>query len=428
MADLRLIDILKQGSQAWNQFRLENPDLEPDLRNADLRDVPLAGADLSRADLSGADFREKNSNSGFIDVGAFRGTSFRFSVMERALFNRRDLRDADFSGAMMAKADLTLANLSGVSGITDLTEAQMVGTTMLGANLSAIPGAGSMAADFTRANCTYMQAGASILNGVDFTGANLQEADLSAASLVAANLRGAWMRQTSFINADLTGANLEGAILQETKLNNAKLIDCRLYGASTWDLEVDSATVQRNLRISPEGQPALTVDDIEIAQFMHLLLNNQKIRRVIDSITSKVVLILGRFTPERKAVLDAMREELKHCNMIPVIFDFEKPSNRDLTETVTTLARMARFIIADITDAKSIPQELEAIVKDLPSVPVQPIILDSQYEYAMFERFRPKRYPWVLEVYRYTDEQGLIGHLAEHVVQPAEAKAKEQTG
>ena len=45
------------------------------------------------------------------------------------------------------------------------------------------------------------------------------------------------------------------------------------------------------------------MDDLEIAQFIYLLLNNQKIRHVIDTITSKIVLILGRFTPERKAVL-----------------------------------------------------------------------------------------------------------------------------
>ena len=39
----------------------------------------------------------------------------------------------------------------------------------------------------------------------------------------------------------------------------------------------------------------------------YLLLNNEEIRHVIDTITSKVVLILGRFMPERKAILDAIR-------------------------------------------------------------------------------------------------------------------------
>jgi hypothetical protein len=61
---------------------------------------------------------------------------------------------------------------------------------------------------------------------------------------------------------------------------------------------------QRNLVITPEHEPEITVDNIEVAQFIYLMLNNQKIREVIDTITSKAVLILGRFTEERKPVLE----------------------------------------------------------------------------------------------------------------------------
>ena len=57
--------------------------------------------------------------------------------------------------------------------------------------------------------------------------------------------------------------------------------------------------------ISGPADPRITSDNLEIAQFLYLLLNNRKIRDVSDTITSKVVLILGRFSDERKAVLDA---------------------------------------------------------------------------------------------------------------------------
>jgi hypothetical protein len=93
---------------------------------------------------------------------------------------------------------------------------------------------------------------------------------------------------------------------------------------------------------------------LEVAQFMPLLLNNQRIREVLDTITSRAVLILGRFTLERRMVLDALRKELRRRNYLPILFDFEKPGSRDFTETVSTLDHLARFIIADLTAPSSI--------------------------------------------------------------------------
>jgi hypothetical protein len=144
---------------------------------------------------------------------------------------------------------------------------------------------------------------------------------------------------------------------------------------------------------------------------------------VIDTITSKVVLILGSFLPERKVILDAIRDALRARNYLPIVFDFAKPASRDVTETVSILAHLARFVIADITDARSIPQELECIVPNLPSVPVQPLVKRSSREYGMFEHF--KRYPWVLQIYPYEDIDDLLESLPEKVISPAEAKWKE---
>jgi Pentapeptide repeats (8 copies) len=288
------------------------------------------------------------------------------------------LSGRDLSGANLRQADLRQADLSGaiLSGATLLHEADLFKADLSGAILS---GAKLIAADLFMA---------------DLSGAKLREANLFIARLV---------------NTDLTGADLTG---------------CCVYGASAWGLKLKGAK-QHDLIITNlgENEPAITVDNLEVAQFLYLMLNNQKIRDVIDTITSKAVLILGRFTDERKAVLNALREELRKRDYLPILFDFEVPERRNITETVTLLARMARFIIADLTDPSSIPQELQAIIPSV-RVPVQPLLLEGSSLYSMFKDFDPQDFHWVLPVYQYKEPEQLLATFAENVIAPAEGKAK----
>src|SRR5262249_42566263 len=113
----------------------------------------------------------------------------------------------------------------------------------------------------------------------------------------------------------------------------------------------------------------------------------------------KVVLILGHFAPARKAVLDALRDQLRSRGYVSVVFDFDKPRNQTTAETVALLARMARFVIADLTDAKSVLQELRDIVPNNPMLAVQPLVIANQDEPGMFDFFR--KFPWVVKTYRY---------------------------
>jgi hypothetical protein len=280
---------------------------------------------------------------------------------------RPDLSEADLSGANLILARLYQANLSGAN--------------LSGANLD-------------RANLE------ADLSGANLSGAHLQEAVLLKAYLIGANLILARLYQANLDGANLDRANLSGAHLEEARLYRANLSEADLSGAN-----LDGA----NLRGA----------DLSGANLIGANLSGaQKVRDVIDTITSKAVLILGRFTDERKAVLDALREELRKRNYLPILFDSSVPTTRDITETVSLLARMSRFVVADITDAKSIPQELAVIVPDLPSVPVQPLLLEGSDEYSMFEHFR--RYPWVLDIYRYPSPERLIADLGERVIDPAE--------
>jgi hypothetical protein len=188
-------------------------------------------------------------------------------------------------------------------------------------------------------------------------------------------------------------------------------------------LKLGEGTKQQNLVITPENEPEVTVDNIEVSQFVYLLLKNPKIYGVIKTITYKAVLILGRFTPERKAVLDVLREELRNRGYVPILFDFDKPATRDLTATVSTLAHMAQFIIADLTDPSSIPHELATVVSTIP-IPVQPILPSSEREFAMFTDLR-RRYSSVLPTYHFDTLEHLIADIDERVIHPAELKALE---
>jgi uncharacterized protein YjbI with pentapeptide repeats len=304
-------------------------------------------------------------------------------------------------------------NLSGA----DLPDLAAHGVDLSGAVLDRIrlDGANLISSTFENASANESSLSHASLNDCILRHADFRRSDLSRSAL----------RRADCTGANLTGTNLKYSSLVGAKLSRALLSESLVYGVSVWSTTGEPAE-QRNLIASHFDEPTITLDNLQLAQFVHILLENRELRQVIDTITSKVVLILGRFTRERKAVLDAIRDELRNRGYLPILFDFEKPANRDITETVSTLAHMARFVIADITDARSIPQELMAIVPSLPSVPVQPLLLASQREYGMFEHFR--RFPWVLEPFIYEDQEMLLASLMDRVIGPAEAKAKEQTG
>src|SRR6516164_3265726 len=299
MADPAHLEVLRRGVDAWNAWRTESPSVIPDLN----------GADLHRADLSRADLRE---------------AWLRGAHLEGADLYRAELCEAHLDGAYLSRANLHQADLSGahLSG-ADLSEADLSRAHLHQANLSE--------AHLSRAH----------LDGAYLSRANLCEANLSRADLNGADLSRAHLRGVNLCEAILVRANLTDADLAD-----ADLTGCLIYGVSAWGLKFSDKTKQRNLIITTLREPEITVDDIEVAQFIYLMLNNKKIRDVIDTITSKAVLILGRFTNERKAVLDALREELRQRKYLPILFDFEKPRSRNTDETITLLARMARFVVA----------------------------------------------------------------------------------
>jgi uncharacterized protein YjbI with pentapeptide repeats len=462
MANADHVKTLRQGGAAWNEWRLANGDVTPDLKEVKLEGEDLAAADLRGADLRGAQLRGARLADADLRYAALQGACMAGCDLSRVHLGGCDMERSDLSHAYLEEARLhgvngRHADLRGVqayhvsigSFLPDFRET----TDLTGANLNRawFPSAQLQGAvldevqardadfheadlhsttlrnpDLRRSKLQHVTAGNADLTGALLGGADLSRTDLNGAKLNGARLRGANLRDADLRAADLTGADLADADLSMasfigTVLVRAQMPRARVYGVSTWNVRVEDA-LQDDLVITPHGEPTITVDDLELAQLVYLLLDNAKIRNVLDTVTSKTVLIIGRFTAERKRILDAMRDHFRTLDLVSIVFDFDRPASRNLTETVTLLARMSRFIVADLTDPSSVPHELGVIVGEV-HVPVQPVIAAGHRPYAMFADLL--EHDGVLPPYTYASESALLAAFAGELIPAIEsARAK----
>ncbi|MCA9905031.1 MAG: pentapeptide repeat-containing protein [Anaerolineae bacterium] len=324
----------------------------------------------------------------------------------------------DLRGAQLREVELPAVNLRGalLCGVNlqsaVLPDADLVGSDFGGVvvDLTPIDSGCVGQANLSGANLERARLMTSNLRGVDLSLSNLENANLFCANLNGANLR----------EARLIGANLSLATMVFADLTGANISRCRIWGVSAWNVKSEGA-IQNGLVVSMKSEPIVTADDLEVAQLIYMLVDKQKIRNVIDSVGRKLVLLLGRFIPDRKAVLDAVSDELRKQDYIPVIFDFQRPQTRNLEETVVTIAHLSRFVVADITDPASVPQELRAICEQLHSVPIQPIISSEKEPYALFESIATAS--TMMPLFRYRNLEEIVDGFREKLIKAAEEKA-----
>ena len=223
MANPEHLEILKQGVEAWNEWRRENPKTSPDLARpnlieADFRELDLSGANLSNADLVSAEL-----------FGA-------------------DLRGADLRGANLGDADLRRASLIGARLIgADLTDANLTRADLGEANLDG--------ADLSRASLIGAK-----LSRASLIGAKLSNANLVSAELFGADLRGADLRRAHLGGADLRRAKLGDTNFSNTGLNHADLTDALLF--STRFADTDLSLTKGLESVVHDGPSSIGIDTL----------------------------------------------------------------------------------------------------------------------------------------------------------------------
>jgi len=463
MANQEHLKTLHQGVEAWNSWRTGHENEEIDLSNIELKgynfsginlsgvnllrttledvklndailehtdltcahlvNVDLTGAKMNESNLTYSEFRKVNLTNATLVNPVLDGTRFEETIFdginlfcvfaEYSTFNNCDFsKNVDLSGLNLnliyfAHSNFNDLDLSGFNGIrTKFHDCTFSNTNF---NQSEFYEAEFVESDISNATMVNCNLSGSNFQDVNLSHSNLENTDLTGANFTKANLTG----------ANLTGANLQRASLIDTIVEAANFDKTSVYGVSVWNLQGTIAS-ENDLVITKANEAPLMVDNIKVAQFIYLILNNQEIRDVINTIADKGVLILGRFKQERKEVLDAIKDNLRDKGYLPILFDFEPSEKRNLTETVQLLANMSKFIIADLTEAKSIPQELSHIIPNFPSIPVAPILLESDNEYAMFEHWNS--FNSVLKpIALYKNSRHLIENMDDFILNPVNA-------
>lgn len=259
----------------------------------------------------------------------------------------------------------------------------------------------------------------------DFSEANLCNANLHMAHLYRANfykanltdaiIRGADLVRAKLIETNLQNTDLRWVKLGEANLRHANLTGSAVYAISAWEVTLDDTTEQRDLAITPDGTHTITVDRLEIAQFIHMLLNYKKLRDVLNSFMERGVLLLGRFKDGGIELLQSIANELRKQGYLPMIFDFDRPDTGSYTETVQTLASLSKFVIVELS-GPSVPQELYATVPHF-KIPYVPILNENHHSYALAEDLL--EYPWFLPSVRFSNQEELLAKLSTRVIQPA---------
>jgi uncharacterized protein YjbI with pentapeptide repeats len=405
MADAGHIGLVRDKVDRWNDWRRKNTRVVPDLAGADLSELDLAGANLARADLSG------------VRLG---GASLAGANLSRAKLFGADLSLADLSRASLFKANLSQADLGGANlDSADLSRAFLIRANLSGASLC---GACLKGANLGQASLFRTRLNKAVLREASFFKSDLTEADLAEADLRGANLQEAILEGTDLRSADASGANLCFATLLRTNLEGAVLDNCSVHGTSVWEVNL-AETRQRDLDIMPAQQPILSVDNLQTAQLVGLLLHNERSRLDVFEITLNTVLVIGRFPAERRDVLAAVKDALRRAGYAPVVLDFLQPGSGDKGELVKTLGRMSRFLVADLSGDPRIAGTLDAVVHFLPSVPIQPIGQAGQPREAVESHYH--KYRWVLPFWGFRDAADLAARFAADVVAPAVEKASE---
>ena len=222
MANKEHLAKLQEGVEAWNTWRKQNPNIQPDLSRVNLGKVDLRGVDLRDANLDGVNLCEANLSEASFGWADLQGADLRRVDLVKADLDGADLRGADLSGANLSKANFGRANLFQADlHRVNLTEADLHEADLREADLRE--------ADLREVNLYRAHLSRAELRGAELNNVDLGQAKLYWADLREANLGRVYLDWADLYEADLSGANLASVNFSKTDLSRANFASAKLW-------------------------------------------------------------------------------------------------------------------------------------------------------------------------------------------------------
>jgi uncharacterized protein YjbI with pentapeptide repeats len=225
--------IFKQGVEAWNRWRENNPAIQPDLSRVNFWSLETSDPYLMEA-LWNVWLPESQAYN-------LKNVNFASTNLRGACLSSADLRGAKLNCADLSFADLRHATVDWAQ----FTDAKLKAVKLIGLHAP----------------------------NADLSGADLENSDLSGATLTGANLTKANLKGVNFTDADLAGTNLTRSLLQwsllvDVDLSQVKGLETvRHYGRSSIGMD----TIDRSKGMIPEaflqgcGLSALEIEYVKLA-------------------------------------------------------------------------------------------------------------------------------------------------------------------
>lgn len=274
MANQQHLEILHSGPEKWNEWRMQNPELKPDLSGLHLKYISLEDINFNSVDLSHSILEQVNLKRALLEHAKAVGSSWKEVNCAAS-----DCSDADFSNARLETCDFSQADL----WQTNFADATLVSCTFDEAILTEV--------DFDRAT----------LQNIDFIKVSLDRPKFNKSILIKPIFEDFQFDKSLFENARVDEPDIRGktSFLMEEERRSMDMED---YVSTKGEVQF-----QDEYKPEPEPEPAMLPGDtvscsiyappeaalgrtIMIQSWLHLLEEKNEVRELAVMIDETAVL------------------------------------------------------------------------------------------------------------------------------------------